>query len=69
MSGLPDEAVPRKAYYVEEVFRGVKTTLVYAHTAEDAKRRRFTEGISIDSEAHPAGVRRVRRAPEEDRDA
>jgi hypothetical protein len=64
---MPSEQ-PRKAYYVERVSRCVTVSLVYADSAEDAKRRDAMEGDCIDTTYQPRGHGRVRRAPEEDRD-
>jgi hypothetical protein len=61
----------RKAYYVERVTRGVTLVLVYADNAEDAKRR-YVQGDYervIDTEHEGRGFGKVRRAPDEDRDA
>lgn len=60
--------VPRKAYYVERITRGVTTVLVYAHNYEDAKQR-YLDGFheKADTEHEGRGWGMVRRAPEEDR--
>lgn len=61
---------PKKAYYVEVLSRSVKTGLVFADSAEDAKRRYCDQGghdDTFDSYARPAGFKRVVRSPEDDR--
>lgn len=60
---------PRKAYYVERVMRTVASGIVYADSAEDAKRRFVSDGFdeSYDSLSEGRGFARVRRVPEEDR--
>lgn len=61
---------PRKAYWVERVTRGVTSALVYADDYADAQRR-YLEGeyTNAHTEHEGRGFARVRRAPEEDRDA
>jgi hypothetical protein len=64
---------PRKAYYVNEVWRNVSSLLVYADSAEDAKRRvRVSDvenviGLDLAASAEPRGFESVRRAPADDR--
>ena len=60
-------AYPTKAYYVEEARKGVTLWLVHAESAEHARREFWRLGEAIDSQDDPAGIRSVRRAPEEDR--
>jgi hypothetical protein len=72
---MPDPLVPdlgspgpSKAYYVERISRTRTTLLVYADSAEDARRRAIMEGEPIDSTSDPRGFGKVVRAPGEDRD-
>lgn len=60
-------AYPTKAYYVEEARKGVTTWLVYAKNGQQAREEFWRLGEAIDSDDTPAGIRSVRRAPEEDR--
>jgi hypothetical protein len=64
---MSEHGRPRRAYYVTEAVKGTTLWLVYANTAEEAKRDHW-RGTAIDTQHHPNGVRSVRRAPEEDRD-
>jgi hypothetical protein len=65
---MPDRAQeerPRRAYFVTEARKGETLWLVYANTAAEA-RKGYWRGEAIDAQDHPAGVRSVRRAPEDD---
>ena len=58
-----------KAYEVERVSRCVTTILVYAHDAQDAKRRSAEHGEAQDAEYEARGFAGVRRDPDRDRPA
>jgi hypothetical protein len=60
-----------KAYYLTEAIKGEALYIVYGTSAKDA-RERFNDGDrgeGVDNQIHPAGIREIRRAPEEDPDA
>ena len=66
------EEKPTKAYYVTERWVAHKDFVVFAHTAEEAKkhvRKGTGEVEGIEDHFVPTSITRVRRAPEEDRDA
>lgn len=67
MSGGACEARPRKAYVVERISRCVVTSLVYADSAADARRRDVEEGDAIEVRYEGRGYGRIRRSPEDDR--
>jgi hypothetical protein len=64
---VPPEPKPKKAYEVERISRCVTTVLVYADSAEDAKRRSAVEGDGQDAEYFGKGFGQVRRNEDKDR--
>lgn len=58
----------RKAYYVEEASKGTTLWLVHARSGKEARENYFRQGVAIDSQHQPNGIRSVKRAPEEDED-
>lgn len=60
-----------KAYWLLEAVKGEMTYLIYATSAAEA-RQKFLDGDrgeAVEYQTHPAGIREIRRAPEEDTDA
>lgn len=59
---------PRKAYMVTEAAKGEVCFLVYANSIKEIRENwPVVEREGIDHQIHPAGLRDVRRAPEDDR--
>jgi hypothetical protein len=65
-------AEPTKAYYVDEALRGSQRVIVFANSAAEAEhvaRYGQVECEAFEPRIEFAGIRSVRRAPGEDRNA
>jgi hypothetical protein len=59
---------PRKAYMVAAAAKGEVYFLVYANSIKEIRKNwPDVEREGIENQIHPAGLRAVRRAPEDDR--